>query len=162
MSPPNGTAKKISATTSATPKQELPAPPSSQRPKLLGFSKLAQAVMPHLDLSQYDLELGPRKMWQQVVKEWREEQLAVASTRRAGSERRRHLDLRQQEVREMWDQLMKMTGIKTTTPRSTPISDTATSSRPPDPPHTSSTLTAAQCIDQLSELISPVSSRPHR
>src|SRR5258708_5892080 len=86
MSPPDGTAMQISAITSAMLKQELPAPPSSQHPKLLCFSKLAQTVTPHLDLSWYNLELGPRKTWQQVVKEWREEQLAVASTRRAVTE----------------------------------------------------------------------------
>src|SRR5258708_40149562 len=98
--PLDGMGMKISATTSVTPKQELPVPHSSQRPKLLGFSKLAQMVMPHLDLSRYDLELGPRKTWQEVVKEWREEQLAGASTRRAAvNEGRRRLDLRRQEVR---------------------------------------------------------------
>ena len=154
---------QISVTTSVTPKQELPVPRSSQRPKLLGFSKLAQTVTPHLDLSRYDLELGPRKTWQQVVKEWREEQLAVASTRRAAvTERRRRLDLQRQEVREMRDRLTKTTGTKTITPRSTPISATAMSSPPPDLPRTYSTLTTAQCIDQLSELISPVFSRPRR
>src|SRR5260370_35780514 len=76
--PLDGTATKISVTTSVTPKQELPAPHSSQRPKLLGFSKLAQTVTPHLALSQYDLELGPSQTCAQVVKEWRDEQLAVA------------------------------------------------------------------------------------
>src|SRR5260370_42149465 len=106
-SPPDGMATQISATTSITPKQELPAPPSSQRPKLLGFSKLVQTVTPHLDLSQYNLELGLRKTWQQVVKEWREEQLAVASTRRGVTERRHHLELCRQEVHEMEDQQTK-------------------------------------------------------
>src|SRR5258708_31547167 len=62
----------------------------------------------------------------------------------------------------MRDRLTKTTGIKTTTPRSTPISDTATTSPPPDLPRTYSTLTTAQYIVQLSELISPVFSRPHR
>src|SRR5260370_29379799 len=97
-SPPDGMATQISATTSVTPKQELPAPPSSQRPKLLGFSKLAQTVTPHLDLSQYDLELGPRKTWQQLVEEWRGQQLAVATTRQAVTERQPPLDLRHPEV----------------------------------------------------------------
>src|SRR5258708_26380580 len=107
MSPPDGMAMQISAITSITPKQELPVPPSSQRLKLLGFSKLAQTMMPHLDLSQYDLELGPRKTWQQVVKEWREEQLSMASTRRAVTERRRHLELQRQEGCKMWDRQTK-------------------------------------------------------
>src|SRR5258708_39332267 len=62
----------------------------------------------------------------------------------------------------MRDRLTKTTGIKTTTPRSTPISDTATRSPPPDLPRTYSTLTTAHCIDQLSGLISPVFSHPRR
>src|SRR5260370_37521012 len=117
---------------------------------------------PHLDLSWYDREVGHRKTWQQVVKEWREEQLTVASSRRAVTERRRRLDLRRQEVQEMRDRLTKTTGIKTTTPRSMPNSATATSSPPPGPPHPSSTLATLPCIDQLAHLISPLFSRPRR
>src|SRR5260370_7731239 len=76
-SPRDGMETQISATTSVTPKQELPAPPSSQRPKLLGFSKLAQTMMPPLALSQYDLELGPRTTWQESRKECSQNQLAT-------------------------------------------------------------------------------------
>src|SRR5258707_25089 len=114
MSPLDGMATQISATTSVTLKKELPAPPSSQCPKLLGFSKLAQIVTPHLDLSQYNLELGPRKTWQEVVKEWREEQLSGASTRRAeGIARRRRLDLRRQEGGGRRGRLTKRRGPST-------------------------------------------------
>src|SRR5258707_8521845 len=117
--PLDGMEMKISVTSSITPKQELPAPHCSQCLKLLGFLQLSWTVTPHLDLSQYDLKLGPRKTWQQVVKEWREEQLAMASTRRAVTERRRHLELCRQEVCKMQDRQMKTTTTGTTTQRST-------------------------------------------
>ena len=132
-------------------------------PKLLAFSQLAQsAKVPHLDLSWFDLEWGPRKPWQQVVKEWREEQLEVADARRktAVAMRKRHLEARRQQVREMRDRRILTTRTGTTTPSITPTSATATSTPPPVPPRTCLTLTTPQCIDQLSELISPASSRP--
>ena len=95
MTPPDGMVITTSATTFDMPKPERHVPLSSRRPKFLGFSQLAQSVKtPHLDLSRFDLEWGPRKPWAQVVKEWRGEQLTIAAERRkkAVAMRKCHLE----------------------------------------------------------------------
>jgi hypothetical protein len=62
----------------------------SPRPKLIGFSTLSHSVQPapHLDLSQLDRVMGPRKSWQEVVQSWRCQQLERAQEVQATRRRR--------------------------------------------------------------------------
>ena len=61
----------------------------SHRPKLLGFLQLSQMVkVPHLNLTQFDLDWGRQVPWKRVVEEWKQEQLEWVAWRTKEKRRR--------------------------------------------------------------------------
>ena len=128
----------------------------SQRTKLLGFSQLSQTVKgTHPNLAQFDLNWGRQVPWQKVVEEWKQEQLEWASWR-IREKRQRQLELRREHIRATQDQQQRTKMWTSSTPN-THSSRTALFTPQISPPHTPVTLTAPQCIEQLSDLIPPTS-----
>ena len=121
----------------------------------------AQTVKtPHLNLAQFDLDWGHQVLWKKVVEEWKQEQLERASWR-IREKRQRQLEQQCEHIRVTRDQQQRTKTWTSSTP-STPSSRTAPSTSQISPPRTPVTLTAPQCIKQLSNLIPPTSFRTCR